>query len=311
MKNIICYLLVACTYVLAAQTASAQAIQSWTGGAEYPSYYSSVAGDVVGYRFEVTFSVSVDSLGVWNGDSTGAGVDSDHQVGIWDSTMTLIASTTVTPTSTVLGEFRYEAITPVALSTGMVYTIGSLYTPTDNDNYISSASDVVTASGVTWINAVYPSAAELGFVFPANDSATGSKGRFGPNFTFSPLATCNWYCGTGVNAATDGYVVTSPATLGGTFGATVTGCASGSTGAVLVAYASSLTFPHAWGEILVDVTDPFGELMGMPFAFTDPAVFSFPVPSDPIFAGLVFYTQAASFGGGMCLHCAYECTVGY
>ena len=28
------------------------------------------------------------------------------------------------------------------------------------------------------------------------------------------------------------------------------------------------------------------------------------------FAGLVFHSQAASIGGSLCLHCAYECTIG-
>jgi len=34
------------------------------------------------------------------------------------------------------------------------------------------------------------------------------------------------------------------------------------------------------------------------------------VPNDPSFTGFVFFTQAASFGGSLCLHCAYECTIG-
>ena len=27
-------------------------------------------------------------------------------------------------------------------------------------------------------------------------------------------------------------------------------------------------------------------------------------------SGFVFYTQAGSFGGSICLHCAHECTIG-
>jgi len=130
-------------------------------------------------------------------------------------------------------------------------------------------------------------------------------------FQGGQMATCQWNCGTGINATSDGYTITSPATLGGTFGAAVTGCGPGSTGAALVAYASQLTFLHNWGEILVNVADPLGELMGMPISLGNPALFNLPVPSDPFFAGLVIYTQAASFGGGICLHCAYECVIGY
>jgi hypothetical protein len=216
----------------------------------------------------------------------------------------------VTTSGTIIGDFRYEPIAPVTLSVGTVYTIGALYFSTDNDNYISSASNLVTAPEVTWINAVYPSAAELGFSYPGNDSSSSSVGRFGPNFTWIPPATCNSYCGTGANAATDGYVVTNPAVINGTFSATVTGCDAGNTGSLLVGYASSLTFPSVWGEILVDISDPAGELLGIPTVVGNPASFNLPVPNDPSLSGIVFYTQAASFGGSLCLHCAFECTVG-
>jgi len=124
------------------------------------------------------------------------------------------------------------------------------------------------------------------------------------------VASCQWYCGTGANAATDGYVITGLPVLGGTFGASVAGCAPGNVGAVLVAFSAPLTFPGAWGEVLVDVTDPNGELLGAPSALGDPAVVHLPVPGDPMFSGFVFYTQAVSFGGSLCLHCAHECTIG-
>ncbi len=187
MRRVTCFLLMAVLAAFTAQAASAQAIQSWTGGSEFTSYYGSAAGDVVGYRFMVNTDVAVESLGAWNADTGGGGgLDSDHEVGIWDDTMTLIASATVTPTSTVDGDFRYEAITPVILATGTLYTIGAIYTPTDDDNYISSATGLVTDPDVTWVNAVFPAAAELGFVFPTEDSAPTSQGRFGPNFTFGP-----------------------------------------------------------------------------------------------------------------------------
>jgi len=111
--------------------------------------------------------------------------------------------------------------------------------------------------------------------------------------------------------ATDGFELTSPPTLGGTFGVSVTGCAPENTGALLVAYSTPLTLPSAWGEILVNFADPAGELLGVPSALGNPAVIDVPVPSDPQFSGVVFYTQAASFGGSLCLHCAYQCMIGY
>ncbi len=125
-----------------------------------------------------------------------------------------------------------------------------------------------------------------------------------------PVATCSWYCGTGANAATDGFVITSPPVLGSTFGVSVTGCAPSSIGAFLVAYSAPLTVSSDWGEVLVDFTDPNGELLGGPLAFGNPALIDLPVPGDPQSCGLAFYTQAASFGGLVCLHCAHACTIG-
>jgi len=124
-------------------------------------------------------------------------------------------------------------------------------------------------------------------------------------------ATCQWYCGSGVNAATDGYVINTPAVLGGILNASVAGCNPANAGAILFAYASPLAFPTAKGEVLINFADPIGELMGMPSAVGSPAVFNLPVPGDAALVGIEFYTQAASFGGGFCLHCAHQCTLGY
>ena len=126
-----------------------------------------------------------------------------------------------------------------------------------------------------------------------------------------PTAACSWYCGTGANAATDGYVINSGAALGGTFGATITHCAGGNIGALIVGYDSALTFASPWGEILLNFTSSGGELLGMPAGIGSPAVIALPVPINMLFCGFVFYTQAASFGGGICLHCAHTCTIGF
>lgn len=174
--------LVTVILLVGATGAWAQAVTGFTGGSEFSSYYGSVAGDVVGYRFTVNSPLQVSDLGVWNGDNTG-GMDSPHQVGIWDSTQVLLASVTVNPGGMVVGAWMYASITPIVLSPGETYTIGALYTPTDNDNYISSAASMTTDPDVTWTNSVYPSVEELGFVYPELDSS--SFGRFGPNFLFT------------------------------------------------------------------------------------------------------------------------------
>jgi hypothetical protein len=160
-----------------------QGITGFTGGSLYGSYYGSLApGDVIGFRFTVSAPYTVASLGVYNADTNG--LTSSHQVGIWDGAQTLIASVTVDPaTGTPIGNWTYASITPVTLMPGQTYTAGAAYTTDDDDSYISGASAVTTDPVVTWLNAVYPTAGDLGFVYPGLDSSPTSGGRFGPNFT--------------------------------------------------------------------------------------------------------------------------------
>ena len=183
MRLIMCLIMV----LVCVPVAFGQAILTFTGGTEYDSYYGSVAGDVVGWRFTVTEQIEVSDLGVWNNDKTG-GLESPHEVGIWDDSQTLLTSVIVDGSGTVVDDWIYASITPVIIDPGVTYTIGALYVSGDDDWYISSATSSTTDPFVTWVNAVYPFEGELGFVFPENDSDPSSVGRFGPNFIFDELS---------------------------------------------------------------------------------------------------------------------------
>lgn len=180
MRVVLCLIIV----LVCAPVAWGQAVTGFSGGTEYDSYYGSSNGDVVGWRFSVAVELEISDLGVWNADQTG-GVESPHEVGIWDGSQALITSVTVDAGGTVVGDWIYASITPVIIVPGETYTIGALYFPADDDWYISSASSCTTEPDVTWINAVYPTAGEMGFVYPGLDSAPSSVGRFGPNFIFT------------------------------------------------------------------------------------------------------------------------------
>lgn len=171
-----------------ASVASAQAVQSFTGGSQFAIFFGGSTGDVVGYRFSVNSPITVTDLGVWNADTNtgGAGLSSDHMVGIWEnSTQSLLTFATVSPVgSTVIGQWNYVPTDPVVLVPGVMYTAGAMYTATDNDSYISSPSSVMAAPEVNIINGVNPSAGNLGFVYPTTTST--NIARFGPNFLFVP-----------------------------------------------------------------------------------------------------------------------------
>lgn len=182
MRAILCVVMVmACV-----PAAWGQAITGFSGGSEYESYYGSLAGDVVGWRFTVSAPIVVTHLGVWNADQTG-GAEAAHQVGIWDSSQTLLTSGTVDATGTVAGDWIYTTVAAATLSPGETYTIGALYVSGAGDFYISSASSMTTAPEITFGGAVYPFEGELGFVYPTEDSGPTSYGRFGPNFFFADV----------------------------------------------------------------------------------------------------------------------------
>ena len=180
MRIVICVVMV----LVCVPVAWGQAILYFAGGTEHDSYYGSASGDVIGWQFTVDEQLEIYDLGVWNGDQTG-GIESSHQVGLWDGSQTLISSVSVDSTGTVVGHWIYANITPVVINSGETYTIGVLYFPGDSDYYISSASMVSTYPGVTWLNAVYPTGGNLGFVYPGLNSDPTSIGHFGPNFFFN------------------------------------------------------------------------------------------------------------------------------
>ncbi len=94
----------------------------------------------VGSKFTVSANVSVGKLGFE--DELLNGLASSHQVGLWNSSGTLLASVTVQSGSgsVLIGNWRYETLTtPVTLIAGSTYTIGAQVTNggdkwTDNGN---------------------------------------------------------------------------------------------------------------------------------------------------------------------------------
>jgi hypothetical protein len=159
------------------------ALQSFTGGSLFKSFDST--NMTVGWSFTANDNLSVTSLGLW--DETPADpLSQTHQVGLWSSTGTLLGSATIQANSPLTGSFRYAAITPVALTSGLTYFLGSEVYDPFSDRYTSSASSIVTAPEITFLGTARNDSAG-GFSFP---SITGSSnGRFGPNFQFQVIST--------------------------------------------------------------------------------------------------------------------------
>lgn len=164
------------------------AVVSWTGGSVFPSFYGSVQAtpDMVGFQFTVSGPVQVRQFGFWNdANATTPGVTANHRVMLWRlGDGALLADVTVTPTSTLIGQFRYESATPVTLAAATTYVIAADYWTGSGDEYISNPTSAVYDPIMTHIGAAHPTAIDLGYVMPTLLTTT-NRGRFGPNMIFT------------------------------------------------------------------------------------------------------------------------------
>ncbi len=176
------------------------------------------------------------------------------------------------------------------------------------------------SNGQTEFHDIYWNDVASGICFDDTDALWMSLAYADP--TAGAQATCQWYCGSGVNVSQDGFTIQEDAVLGKTFTCSVRDVTGrGQRIAILCAFASPAQFylDPAYGidgEVLVNLSDPRGELLGSPRAWGDPAIITVSVPPNVILSGFPFYVQALS----VCpspppfeswLHCAYTCTVGF
>jgi hypothetical protein len=93
-------------------------------------------GKVVGISLNGT-GQTITSLGFY--DQGQDGIGTSYQLGLWDSSQNLLATTIVTPSSPLTGDFRYAAIPPVTL-TSSPFTIGVLLPPNPPDIWLDQAT---------------------------------------------------------------------------------------------------------------------------------------------------------------------------
>jgi hypothetical protein len=96
----------------------------------------------LGFEFSLSSAETVSALGY-----TTVGFTSDQQVGIWNSSGTLLTSTTVTTADPVVGHFAWASIPSIVLGPG-TYTIGGTY---ETGLFASGATGVSSIPGFTWI----------------------------------------------------------------------------------------------------------------------------------------------------------------
>ena len=140
----------------------------------------------VGWSFQVMSPVAVDGLGIF--DEGEAGLNSVHQVGLWNSNGTLLRQATVSNASAVqasssaLGRWLFEDINLITLEAGN-YSIGAFYgygaTDPNLDYVIGFATGLTTAPNTLYISSL---ASEGGALAEPEEYGELIPSIFGPNF---------------------------------------------------------------------------------------------------------------------------------
>ncbi len=166
------------------------AIESFDGG-----LYNDTDDRTVGYDFMVLNEITVTHLGYI--DEGGDGLSFDHEVGLWSTGGSLLASVTVpagiaatliTPGGSPGGGYRYqELVSPLSLSQGS-YVIGGHYVtvPSLLDRYPhADVSNLVTDSNISLGGGRF-SDPSTGFAFPIPSNKGFGKPVLSVNFIPEP-----------------------------------------------------------------------------------------------------------------------------
>jgi hypothetical protein len=181
-------LLVAIALVTVGTTNSeaSQVALDFSGGSSYFASQDSGSPYTIGWSFTTTQTFTLTGLGFW--DEADHTLGFSHDVGLWDSSQNLLASTTITSASTAVasagpGQWLFNSTETVTLSAG-TYFIGATYLSTDNvDAYRYYPASVATISGLTFDAARYVYGPGLNF--PGNFQ--GGNAYFGPNLELSSV----------------------------------------------------------------------------------------------------------------------------
>lgn len=141
-----------------------------------------------GFVFSISSPIDISSLGFY--DEGGDGLAVSHDVGLWDTTGTLLASATVDAGATdpLIGKFRYKSIPTLTLAAGD-YVLGSLITADDPERVYTPgvSTGLTTASEVT----LDPLASRFTYA-PTLTFPTSTTGLYtlyaGPNFLIGAAA---------------------------------------------------------------------------------------------------------------------------
>lgn len=158
--------------------ALATPILDFTGGSSGNA--QPTTGDpMVGWAFDVNSAVTIDALGIW--DEGADGLSNSHEVGLWEIDGTLLASTTITNSSTSAsstssdGRWLFQSISSLSLGVGR-YAIAAVY-GSDDPDHIRTGVTINTITEIAFVEARTNGLSSLLFPNRSFDTA----GYIGPN----------------------------------------------------------------------------------------------------------------------------------
>lgn len=172
-------------------SAAADPVVNFTSSDVNPAYnvtFSNNAGGFnLGFKFSVNFPLTVTELGVY--DDFGDGLIGSHEVGLFKSDGSLLASTTVQTTDPLSGLFRFSSIAPLVLGSGdYVLVAVAGYNPGNPvDKYTHDPYNITFDPNITFLgNRVLGNTGNsLLFLSDANTEVSTDPflqyGWFGPN----------------------------------------------------------------------------------------------------------------------------------
>jgi len=159
----------------------------------------------LGFQFTTNNAIDVTALGFYDANQTDGSVGLGNctgcgEVGIYNSTGTLLVSAQVTTSGTLIGDFYFVPVATTLLAAGQTYyAVGE----TGNADYTWDTTGFSVDPNITYVTDAYVQSSVLAFP-TGSDGLTqaGGGGYFGANFLESGAATPEpssfWLLGTGL-----------------------------------------------------------------------------------------------------------------
>lgn len=147
------------------------------------STINNTSGFSLGYAFTTLSDTDVTALGYYD----NGGLQEAHQVGLFDGTGTLLASTTITGNGTQVGFFNFNSITPILLSAGSEYEVEG--TTGVIDDYTFDTIGFTTEPTIGFVLDTFQPGNTLQFATNSTGiTAAEGGGIFGANFETDSVA---------------------------------------------------------------------------------------------------------------------------